>query len=272
MHPILFHLGRLAIPTAGVLTAFGLLAGLELSCLLARRRGLAPDRIWNLGLSALLTFFLGERMLVIAFNLRDFVAHPLWMLGLATVRDERYLAGGSALAICAGIGYITAWRLPWRSVLDVLAPGAGCALAWTSLGSLAAGADFGRETSAGWGIIYSSRVAARFSGTPLGVPLLPVALYAALLHGLLAAGAVLLLLRARPTGAVAAFWLCTTGFFIVLLAQLRYPAAQEVLIGGCFTPAQCIGMVALAAAAFLALEPTPMLAGRTPSAQGNSYR
>ena len=267
MHPILFHFGHLAIPTAGVLTAFGLLAGLELSCLLAPRRGLAPDRIWNLGLTTLLTFFLGERMLVIAFNLSDFLAHPLWMLGLSTVRDERYFAGGVLLAICAGAGYITAWRLPWRLVLDALAPGAGCALACVSLGSFAAGADFGRAASARWGILYTSRVAARLSGTPIGIPLVPVTLYAALLHMLLAAGALLLLLRARQAGVAAAFWLFTAGLATVLLAQLRYPVAREMLIGGCFTPAQCVGVMAVAASAALALQAAPFSVPGTSSSQ-----
>ena len=245
MHPILFHLGRISVSTQGVLVALGLLAGLQLACLLAPRRHLDPDRLWNLGLSALLTLFLGERMLVIAFNLRDFIEHPLWMLGLTTVRDERYFYGAALLAICAACGYILAWRLPWRAVFDSLAPGAGLALACMSLGSFAAGADFGRPTVARWGVIYFSRTAARTAGTPLGIPLIPTTLYAALLQLLLAGLACRLVLRAREPGAAAAVWLVTVGFATILLDQLRYPTLEEPLLFSAFTLAQTTGILAL---------------------------
>jgi phosphatidylglycerol:prolipoprotein diacylglycerol transferase len=247
LHPTLFHLGHLAVPTEGVLVAFGLLAGLQLACLLAPRRGLDPDRLWNLGLAALLTLFLGERMLVIAFNLRDFIEHPFWMLGLAVVRDERYFYGGVLLAICAGAGYILAWRLPWRSVLDTLAPGAGLALACLSFGALAAGTDLGRPTTAAWGLTYTSRIAS--------MPLIPTALYAGLLHLVLAACAVWLCRRERQAGTAATFWLFTAGLGTVLIEQLRYPTPAETLVTGAFTPSQSLGVLAILCAATIWLRP-----------------
>ncbi len=251
MHPILFHLGPIAVATQGVLVALGILAGLQVSCVLAPLRGLHPDRLSNLGLASLLTLFLGERMLVVAFNLRDFLSHPFWMLGLAVVRDERYFYGGVLLAFCAGAGYIWAWHLPWRSVLDALSPGAGLALALLHLGNLAAGADFGRPTTAAWSLTYTSRAAARASGTPLGIPLIPVAFYAALLHLGLAACATWLVFRARSSGAAAAFWLFTAGLGTVLLDQLRYPLPGETLVGNAFTEAQALAILAIAAAGLL---------------------
>ena len=269
MHPILFHLGRVTVSTEGVLVAFGLLAGLQLACLLGTRSGLDPDRLWNLGLLSLLTLFLSERMLVIACNLRDFIDHPLWMLGLATVRDERYFYGGVLLAICAGVGYLLAWRLPWRSVLDALAPGASLALGCASLGALAAGSNFGRPTTAAWGITYTSRVAARTSGTPLGIPLAPVALYAAILYLLLAAwgtGAArgkTSVRGSRPKGSVAGWWLFTAGLGSILLAQLRYPSANEPLVLAAFTPDQSLGILAVLAGAALLLHIPPQRAEDT---------
>lgn len=251
MHPTLFHLGHLAVSTEGVLVAFGLLAGLQLACLLAPRRSLDPDRIWNLGLTCLLTLFLGERMLVIAFNLRDFIAHPFWMLGLTVVRDERYFYGGVLLAICVGCGYIPAWRLPWRSVLDTLAPGAGLALACLSFGALAAGTGLGRPTTAAWSLTNASRVAAHLSGTPL----IPTTLYAGLLHLALAACAIWLCRHARHPGSAAAFWLFTAGLGTILLEQLRYPTPAETLVAGSFTPSQSLGVVAVLCAATIWLRP-----------------
>lgn len=251
------------------MAAFGLLAGLQVACVLAPRCGLDPDRIWNLGLTGLLTLFLGERMLVIALNLRDFLAHPVWMLGLSMVRDERYIYGGILLALCAACGYTAAWRLPWRPVLDSLAPGAGLALACVSLGSLAAGSDFGRPTTAAWGLAYTSRVAARVSGTPLGVPLIPVALYAALLHLVFAACAAWIVLRSRRSrpGDAAAFWLFAAGLSAVLLGHWRYPSPGEVMVAGAFTPAQSLGVLAVAVAPLLWLRPETASAAPNRSAQ-----
>jgi phosphatidylglycerol:prolipoprotein diacylglycerol transferase len=256
LHPILFHLGHIAFSTDGVLAALGLLAGLQLSCSLAPKLGVAPDRIWTLGFVMLASLFLGQRLLVIAFNLRDFIDHPFWMLGLTLVRDERYFYAGALLALCAGAGYISAWRLPWLRVADCLAPGAGLALVFSSLGNLAAGADVGVVTSAHWGIIYTSRIAARTSGTPLGVPLLPLALYSALAQAGIAAVALLLILRvgrARTTGHATGFWLFTAGLATVLLEQLRYRFPGELLLADVFTPAQSLGILAVAAGAALLL-------------------
>jgi len=227
--------------------------------------------MWNLGLAGLLTLFLGERMLVIAFNLRDFLAHPFWMLGLTVVRDERYLLGGALLAICSCAGYVVAWRLDRRAVLDALAPGAGFALGCLSLGALAAGADFGRPAPEPWGIVYTSQVAARLNGTPLGVPLVPVALYAALLYFGISALAVWRLLPgrlragpdsqpapgsrttryARQPGDVAAFWLFAAGLGTVLLGQLRYRLPGEALLANAFTPSQALGILGVFASAWL---------------------
>jgi phosphatidylglycerol:prolipoprotein diacylglycerol transferase len=257
VHPILFHLGHVAVSTQGVLVAFGLLAALQLACLLAPRRDLDPGRLWNLCLAALLTLFLGERMLVIACNLRDFIAHPFWMLGLAVVRDERYFYAGVLLALGAGCAYVAAWRLPWRATLDCLAPAAGLALACLSFGSLAAGADFGRPTTPAWGLVYTSRLAARASNTPLGIPLIPVALYAGLLHLCLAACALWLVWRcpqpASQPGPPAALWLFAAGLSTVLLEQLRYRLPGELLVANAFTPAQTLGVLAVLSSAAMLL-------------------
>ena len=214
MHPILFHLGRLTVATEGVLVAIGLLAGLLVSCSVGARQGIPADRIWNLGLTGLLTLFLAERMLVVAFNLQDFLAHPVWMLGLTTIRDERYFYGAAVIAICAGVGYISAWQLPWLRVLDALAPGAGIALACASLGAFAAGTS----------------------------PERTVALYAATLHLALAVAVTWLALRARP-GAAAACWLGCAGLATLLLEQLQHPRAAELLVLGAFTLQQAAGII-----------------------------
>jgi phosphatidylglycerol:prolipoprotein diacylglycerol transferase len=263
LHPVLFHLGQIAFPADGILVAAGLLSGLQLSGAMAPRLQLASDRIWNLGLLCLFTLFVGERLLVGVVNLQDFLAHPLWMLGLRSVRDPRYFYAAAVIAICASVCYIFAWRLPWLRVMDCMAPGAGVALGFASLGALAGGMDYGRVTTAHWGVVYTSRIAARNAGTPLGVSLVPVALYAALLQAALAGCALYLLLRESRPGVTAGFWLLASGLGTVLLEQLRYARADEVLAGGMFTPAQTVGVGAvLLGSAMWLHEPRSYRAGR----------
>lgn len=177
MYPRLIQLGSIAIPTFGVAAACALLAALAASVYFARRLALDPNKVWNVGISAILVTLIGSRLLLIAFHLRDFAAHPFWMLGLTSVRSGSLFAGGVLVAACACLGYIYAARLPVLRTLDALAPAVALAFAIASLGSFAAGQDYGRPTAAPWGVVYTSRIAALWSGTPLGVPLYPTQLY-----------------------------------------------------------------------------------------------
>ena len=66
MFPQLFHLGRFALPTYGVMAAIGLIAGLSIVVRGARQQGLDAEKAWNLGLVAILSALLGAKILMIA--------------------------------------------------------------------------------------------------------------------------------------------------------------------------------------------------------------
>jgi len=181
LHPRLFQLGHIAIPTYGVFAAIALIAALAMAAHTARRLALDPNKIWNLSIIGIFTALLGSRLLLVLFHLRDFASHPIWMLGLVTIRSRGIFYGGVALAICACLGYIFANRLPLRRTLDCLAPAAALGLAITNLGALAAGSNYGMPTDKPWGVVYKHGLAALWSGTPLGIRLHPVQLYEALI-------------------------------------------------------------------------------------------
>ena len=48
MYPKLFQFGDFFLPAYGVLVALGVLAGLQVSTTLAKRRGIDPEKISNL--------------------------------------------------------------------------------------------------------------------------------------------------------------------------------------------------------------------------------
>jgi len=209
MHPLLFHLGRLAIPTYGVFTALALLIALAAAVWQARRSKLPADKVWNLGLIAILAALFGARLLLIAANLRAFHAHPFWILGLATIPGTGIVLGGAAIGLIAAVLYAVAEGLPLLRTADVVAPGIALAFAINQIGAFCAGLAWGRPTTLPWGVTYRSVVAWLWYRTPLGDRLHPVQLYDAA-ASLLIFTLLLWMPRKRP-GEIAGAWLFLYG-------------------------------------------------------------
>jgi phosphatidylglycerol---prolipoprotein diacylglyceryl transferase len=253
LHPLLFHTGSLAIPTYGVFTAAALLAALALCVVLARRAGLPADRVWNLGLIAILTALFASRLLVVAANLRVFARHPFWVLGLATVHGGWIAAGGAAAGAIAAALYSLAEGLPLLRVADAAAPAAALGFAISRVGAFCAGLGFGTPTSLPWGVTYRSAVAWLWYRTPLGIRLHPVQLYDAAAS--LAILVLLLRLPRRRDGEAAGAWLFLYGVVHFFLEFLRGDAVPESALGHIFTTAQGLAILAVVIAGALWLRP-----------------
>lgn len=244
MYPLLFHFGHIAVPTYGVLTAIALLAGLACSVMQARRMGLSADKMWNLGLVAILAALFGSRLLLVLAHFQDFRAHPFWVLGLANTPSAWIVLGGVAIGIFAAALYALADGMPLLSVADAAAPGLALAFAINRLGALCGGLAWGRPTKLPWGVMYRSFVAYLWYRVPLGVKVHPVQLYDA--GASLVIFALLAAMRRRRAGEIAGAWLFLYGlarFFIEffrgdeapVVAGLTLPqllAILAVLAGG----------------------------------------
>ncbi len=248
MYPLLFHFGRIAIPAYGVFTALALLAALALAIHEARRVDIRPDKVWNLGLIAILTALFGARLLVVAANLREFRAHPFWILGLTTLPGGWIALGGAAAGAAAAALYALAEGLPLLRTADVVAPGVALAFAVNRIGAFCAGLSWGTPTRLPWGVTYRSVVAYLWYRVPLGVRLHPVQLYDAA-ASLAILGLLLWLGRRRgsasPDGEVAGAWLFLYGLCRFFLEFFRGDAAREPLLGGALTLAQLLSTAAV---------------------------
>lgn len=180
MHPRLFQLGSIAIPTAGVLTAVAIVVALFTARITARRLALNPERVWDLGIVGVLTALFAPRLILIFGNWKDFIAHPLWLIGVLRVRSEAATLGGLAVAIGVMYAFIFFTRMPFRRTLDALAPSLALGFAVASLGAFAGGSNFGTPTNLPWAVTYTSRLASLWNRAPLGTPVHPVQIYAAL--------------------------------------------------------------------------------------------
>jgi phosphatidylglycerol:prolipoprotein diacylglycerol transferase len=179
--PRLFQLGNVAIPTSGVFSAIAILSALAMARITARRLSLDSEKVWDAGIAGVLAALIAPRLALIFTHWSDFRAHPLWMLGLVSVRSPLALSVGLALAAAVFAAFVFFSRLPFRSTLDAFAPGAACGAAIYWIGAFLAGSSFGRPTSLPWAAAYTSRLASIWNRTPLGTPLHPVQLYLALL-------------------------------------------------------------------------------------------
>jgi phosphatidylglycerol:prolipoprotein diacylglycerol transferase len=245
--PVLFHFGQFAIPTYGVFTAAALLAALAVSVQTAQWLGLRNDRIWNLGLVAILAALLGARLLLVVAHLWTFRAHPLWMLGLESIPGAWIPLGGVAIGALAALLYALAEGLSLRRTANALAPAAALGFAINRIGAFCGGAAWGTRTTLPWGVIYRNVEAYFWYRTPLRVKLHPVQLYDAALS-LVLFGLLVAMIRRRPrAGEVAGTWLFLYGVGRFFLEFLQGDTAGERLLRGALTLSQALAFVAVLA-------------------------
>lgn len=180
MHPVLFHIGNLLIPSYGATAAVGVLLALVLEQYTARSLRLNAAQVWNLCVLALFAALIGSRLLLVVINWRDLLRHPLWMLGLATIHHPLLAAAGLLCGALAAFLYARSLHMPILATADAIAAPLALLAAMEQLGALLAGAGFGSEATVPWAITYTSPLAARWSGAPLGIPVHPVQAYVAL--------------------------------------------------------------------------------------------
>ncbi|BCJ47371.1 diacylglyceryl transferase [Actinoplanes ianthinogenes] len=189
-----------------------------------RRRGRSDPRLWCLVAGALVGGLLVSRLAGWARHL-DPGRNP----NLA----EQWLYGGRSILsglFGAYLGVLIAKRLcryPWRSG-DLFAPAVAAGMAVGRVGCLLTERP-GTPTGASWGVTLSAADAARFPGTPAGVPLHPSFAYEIVFQ--LVALAVLIALRERVSRPDALF----TGYLAGYAAfrfTVEFVRGNEVVAAG----------------------------------------
>lgn len=245
MHPVLFQLGSLLVPSYGACAAFGVLLALAFAQLTASRAGLDPRHAWNMLVLAVFASIAVSRLVLIVMNVSDLRRHPTWLLAIAMVHHPLLAAIGIAGGATAVMLYARWAGLSYLKVADVLASPISLGIAAEQLGALLAGSDFGRDSASSSvlaSVTYSSELAGRWSGTPLGVPLYPVQAYASIGALLLAAIVFASLRLSRRAGDAAGIWLFGTGILLFLTENYRDWEGRGVLPGGFIDVPQLVGL------------------------------
>jgi phosphatidylglycerol:prolipoprotein diacylglycerol transferase len=239
------------------MAAAGVLAALFLAQRTARTAGVSPAHVWNVCVIALFSALVGSRLVLVAVNWRELMAHPLWMLGLATIHNP-WIAGAGILAgAVTALAYMRWQHLPMLSTLDALAAALAVGLALEQFGALLAGAGYGTETSVRWAVVYSDPLAQRWSGTPLGIPLHPVQGYAALAYATLAVLLLVGMPMRRQPGDVAGIAMICMGVSVYITEFWRDPEGRGLVLHGALDGPQTAAIVLVLLGAWLLRERKP---------------
>jgi phosphatidylglycerol:prolipoprotein diacylglycerol transferase len=269
VHPVLFHLGSILIPSYGASAAVGVLLALFLAQRTARMAGVDAGKIWSLCVWSLFAALGASRLLLVALNFGDLRLHPGWMLALGMIHHPLLAGFGTlAAAVVAGL-YGRRSGLPLWATADALAAPVALGLAFEQAGALLAGSGYGTETGVGWAVTYTDPLAGRWSGAPLGIALHPVQAYAAL--GFLAL-AILLLFWVpcrRQAGDLAGLLLLGAGVVVFATEFWRDPEGRGMLLGGALDGPQAAAIFLVVAGGLILMERKLPAVERTVS-EGNN--
>jgi phosphatidylglycerol:prolipoprotein diacylglycerol transferase len=254
VHPLLFHLGAILIPSYGATAALGVLLALFMAQRTARIVGLDPTKIWNLCVLALFAALLCSRLLLVALNWSALSLHHSWLLALAMVHHPLLAAIGALAAALATLFYARWQRLPLRATADALAAPLALGLAFEQLGALLAGSGYGTETTVRWAVTYSHTLAALWSGAPLGVALHPVQAYAALGYFALLICLLLWLPSHRQQGDLFGLFLLGAAVIVFITEFWRDPEGRGSLFGGALDGPQAAAVLMVLVGGLLLLE------------------
>ncbi len=267
VHPVLFHVGTVLIPAYGATAALGVLLGLFLAQLTARMAGVNAGQVWNLCVVGLFAALVSQRLLLVAADWSELQRHSSWILGLAMVHHPLLDAAGALVGVGCAAWYGRRQKLLLSATADALAAPLAVGMAFEQAGALLAGSGYGIEAGRGvrWAMTYTSPLAARWSGTPLGIPLHPVQAYAALGFLALALGLFAWLLRRggrRRQGDVAGACLMGVGTTIYVTELWRDQVGRGALLGGALDGPQIAAVVLVLAGAFILRERQRAKSGR----------
>ena len=180
MYPKIADIGPVTIHTYGLLLALAFISGIWFTSRNAKKAGLDPDKIWNMGLVVIFAALVGAKILLFLSDFSYYSQNPREILSLSTLRSFGVYYGGLLLSLAAAAWYLRRSGLPGWVTADLAAPGIALGQSIGRLGCLSAGCCYGKPTRLPWGITFTSKYAYENVGVPLNIPLHPTQVYESL--------------------------------------------------------------------------------------------
>jgi len=249
MFPKLISFGDFFLPTYGVLVAVAFLTALWLAGKLAKRSGLNPESVTNLGVYCALGGLAGAKLLMFVFDWDYYVRNPGEIFSLTTLRAGGVFFGGLVAALLVAVWYMRKTGLPGLRTADVFAAPLALGHAIGRLGCFSAGCCWGIACDRPWAVTFTNPDAHALVGVPLNTPLHPTQLYEALAEAVIFVILYRRFLRPHRKGVIIGLYLVlysTARFLIEFVRNHQQPNP----FGGPFSSTQWIalGLVVLGAA------------------------
>lgn len=157
MFPHLLQIGPVTLYTYGFFIAFGCLTGMKLAMVLAAREGYGGKKIEESFYSLLLIMVVSGLIVARLFHVlifwREF-SGGFW--GIFKLWEGGLVSYGGLLGSMIGFYFWSRKNpsLPWKSVLDWLAPGITFGHALGRMGCFFAGCCYGTPTDGFWGVVF----------------------------------------------------------------------------------------------------------------------
>jgi phosphatidylglycerol:prolipoprotein diacylglycerol transferase len=153
MHPTLFKIFSFNVPSYGTMLALSFLTGIFIAMHFAKKRGLNPDAIADLGIYVIIAAVVGARLYYVMTHFNEFrgdllsIVNPFHdgQIGISGL----VMYGGFIASIIAAALYFRIKKLPALQYLDVCAPSVGIGIALTRIGCFLNGCCYGLAAKAG---------------------------------------------------------------------------------------------------------------------------
>jgi len=181
MHPILIKIGPVTIHTYGFLLAVGVLCGIGISILLAKREKLDTKILADFLFYAILIGLVGAKLWYFVTELGYFLENPGEIPSLITTAGTFH--GGIIFGMIFVIWYVRRHNLDFKVIGDVLLPGVALAHFFGRLGCFSAGCCWGKIAPEGcsYAVTFEDPGSSVNPGF-LGKPLYPTQLMEAALN------------------------------------------------------------------------------------------
>ncbi|MBN1309000.1 MAG: prolipoprotein diacylglyceryl transferase [Chitinispirillaceae bacterium] len=158
MHPVLFKIFNFPIHSYGFMLAISFLFGIWLSTWRAKKRGLNPEVIADVGFWVILSAIAGARLYYVFLHFEEFrgdllsIINPFQkgMVGIGGL----VMYGGFIGAIIAGVIYFRMKKVPFLPYADVMAPSIGLGIMLTRIGCFMNGCCFGAAAKGAFSVSF----------------------------------------------------------------------------------------------------------------------
>ncbi len=222
MYNNLFSLGPVTVHGYGLMIAVGVILAVILAVLRSPKRGLDENLIYGIGLAALLSGFLGAKLLYCLINLDSFLKNPWEFLS----GSGFVVYGGIVGGVLAAMLYCRAQKVSFLKYFDLLAPSVALAQGFGRIGCFLAGCCYGRETNAWYGVTFPAGGIA-----PSGVQLIPTQLFSSAGDFAITLALLCYARKNRPDGKVGALYLIlySVGRFFIEFLRNDYRGSVAFL-------------------------------------------